>query len=166
MVLPLSGLKWHEKVVRNSRLLLPIVGWGRWSIVLNRSDFSCCNGSNSLIPALLQDLLILQFWNVDVLTAFCTLTFVDLAKLHLQSYCKTYVCNSGAVQLNNETIHLLTVCISQEKKKKHEILGREYPGDQGDRLPCSREKSFVNALRPPGFEFSWNTRSKTLPCSV
>ena len=42
----------------NSRLLLPIVEWGKWSIVLNHSDFSCCDGGNSLILALLQDLLI------------------------------------------------------------------------------------------------------------
>ena len=46
------------------------------------------------------------------------------------------------------------------REKIHEILGHEYPGDQGDWLPCLREKSFVNALRPPGFEFSWNTPSK------
>ena len=59
--LPLSGLKWHERIMRNSRLLLPIVEWGKWSIVLNHSDFSCGDGGNSLILALLQDLLILQF---------------------------------------------------------------------------------------------------------
>ena len=40
------------------------------------------------------------------------------------------------MQLNNETIHLLTVCICE---KIHEILGLEYPGDQGDWLPFSRE---------------------------
>ena len=68
--------------MRNSRLLLPIVEWGKWLIVLNHADFSCGDGSNSLILALRQDLLILQFWNVDVLTVFRTLTFVDLAKLH------------------------------------------------------------------------------------
>ena len=60
--LPLSGLKWHERIMRNSRLLLPIVGWGKWSIVLNRSDFSCCDGGNSLILALLEDLLICLYF--------------------------------------------------------------------------------------------------------
>ena len=81
--LPLSGLKWHERIMRSSRLLLPIVEWEKWSIVLNHTDFSCGDGGNSLILALLQDLLILQFWSVNVLTVFRTLTFVDLAKLHL-----------------------------------------------------------------------------------
>ena len=59
--LPLSGLKWHERIMRSSRLLLPIVEWEKWSIVLNHTDFSCGDGGNSLILALLQGLLILQF---------------------------------------------------------------------------------------------------------
>ena len=53
--LPLSGLKWHERIMRSSRLLLPIVEWEKWSIVLNHTDFSCGDGGNSLILALLQE---------------------------------------------------------------------------------------------------------------
>ena len=52
------------------------------------------------------------------------------------------------------------------REKIHEILGHEYPGDQGDLVALFVGKSFVNALHPPGFEVSWNTPSKTLPCSV
>ena len=48
------ALKWHKRLMRISRLLLPIVLRRKWSIVLNHSDFSCCFGSDTLILALLQ----------------------------------------------------------------------------------------------------------------
>ena len=59
------ALKWHKRLMRYSRLLLPIVLRRKWSIVLNHSDFSCCCGSDTLILTLLQetvDSAILKSW--------------------------------------------------------------------------------------------------------
>ena len=51
-------------------------------------------------------------------------------------------------------------------EKIHEILGHEYPGDQGDWLPCSRENPLSTLCVLLVSNFPGILPAKTLPCSV
>ena len=48
----------------------------------------------------------------------------------------------------------------------HEILSHEYPGDQGDWLPCSRENPLSTLCVLLVSNFPGILPAKTLPCSV
>ena len=59
-------------------------------------------------------------------------------------------------------IYLLSVF----HERIHEILGHEYPGNQGDWLPCSRENPLSTLCILLVSNFPGILPAKTLPCSV